>query len=313
MSKEAERSSRKALGKGLSALLSSRSLAAENDAGPASTEKVAWPTPFEEFQNIPVEQIRPGTGQPRGSFDTDKLMELSQSIRANGIIQPITVYREGPDRYRIIAGERRWQAAILAGLKEIPTLVRNADAHQRLELALIENLQREDLNPIEIASAFERLNSEYGLSHEQIAERTGKDRSTVTNLLRLLRLSPPVREALVSGKITVGHARALLNLTDETAQQRACEEVVQNQLSVRDTELLVKRQAAKPLDAVQQRKIKADGQAMDPNVRAAIEEMAAALGTRVRLVSKSPNSGRIEIEYYSQDDLDRIYAVIVKQ
>ncbi len=194
MNKEPDRNPRKALGKGLSALLPTRpTAAAEPETSPPPARKSSLPEHFEEFLNIPLEQIRPGDEQPRTAFDTQKLMELAQSIRTNGVIQPITVQRDGPGKYRIIAGERRWNAAGIAGLKEIPALVRNADQHERLELALIENLQREDLNAIEVATAFHRLASDHGLSHEQIAERTGKDRSTVTNFLRLLRLSSFVR------------------------------------------------------------------------------------------------------------------------
>lgn len=297
-----ERNPRKALGKGLSALLPSRPHVPEPES----------PRPHEELQNIPLDRIEPGEEQPRDRFDQEKLTELAQSIRANGLIQPITVALGSNGKFRIIAGERRWRAAQIAGLVEIPALVRNIAQHQHLELALIENIQREDLNPIEIASAFYRLADEHGLSHEQIAERTGKDRSTVTNLLRLLRLSPPVKEALIAGTISMGHARALLNVTEYEAQARACNEIISKQLSVRDTEALVKKLTQQPVSP-QVKEKKGEPVAVDPNERAALEELAMALGTRVRLVKRSSTAGRLEIEYYSQDDLDRIYAVIVKQ
>lgn len=304
-----ERNPRKALGKGLSALLPSRPAPAAQPAEPPPPP----PERSEEFQNLPLDRIQPGDEQPRDRFDQEKLQELAQSIRANGLIQPITVAAGSNGKFRIIAGERRWRAAQLAGLKEIPALVRNVHQHQHLELALIENIQREDLNPIEIATAFYRLASDHGLSHDQIAERTGKDRSTVTNLLRLLRLGPRVKDALVAGTLSVGHARALLNITDHEEQAEVCDRIVAKQLSVRETESLVKSLTQQPAaDSLQLTEKKDKSADLDPNVRAALDEMAMALGTRVRLVKRSPTSGRLEIEYYSQDDLDRIYSVIVK-
>lgn len=309
-----DRNQRKALGKGLSALLPSRpatSSVLPDDAAAARQVPVSQlPEHFDSFQSIPLEQIQPGDEQPRTAFDTAKLMELSQSIRANGVIQPITVFREGPEKYRIIAGERRWKAAGLAGLKTIPALVRSADQQERLQMALIENLQREDLNAIEIATAFQQLGAEHGLTHEQIAERTGKDRSTITNFVRLLRLSSYVQNELITGGVSMGHARALLNVTDEEAQASACREIIARQLSVRETEVLVK---SLTISAGASGKAPKEPAKVDPNIRAAMDEMSAALGTKVRLVAKSAKSGRLEIEYYSQDDLDRIYSVIVKQ
>ena len=224
----------------------------------------------------------------------------------------MTVYRVGPNQYKLIAGERRWRAASLAGLQEIPALVRSVEQHQLLELALIENIQREDLNAIEIATAFHSLATHHGLSHEQIAERTGKDRSTVTNFVRLLRLSPFVRDALKSGQISVGHARTLLNVTDEDSQADICRRITEQQLSVRETERLVKNLTS-PVPDQKKGELKTEGEKIDPNVRAALEEIAAALGTKVKLYAKSATSGRLEIEYYSQEDLDRIYSVITKQ
>jgi ParB family chromosome partitioning protein len=296
-----ERNPRKALGKGLSALLPSRPPVPEPD--PSSRR--------EELQNIPLDRIEPGEEQPRDSFDDQKLAELAQSIRANGLIQPITVATSSNGKFRIIAGERRWRAARIAGLTEIPALVRNVAQHHHLELALIENIQREDLNPIEVATAFSRLATDYGLNHDQIAQRTGKERSTVTNLLRLLRLGPRVKEALIDGAISMGHARALLNFTEYETQANICDSIIAKQLSVRETEALVKKltQTGRATEVAEKKKETPD---LDPNVRAALDEMAMALGTRVRLVKRSPTSGRLEIEYYSQDDLDRIYSVIVK-
>jgi ParB family transcriptional regulator, chromosome partitioning protein len=315
MHKEPDRNPRKALGKGLSALLPSRS--GTVPPGGHSTEakieqaRRAVPEQFEEFQSIPLDQISPNEEQPRESFDGAKMTELSQSIRANGLIQPITVYRSGPDKYTIIAGERRWRAASLAGMKEVPALIRRVTNEQRLELALIENIQREDLNPIEIAMGFHRLANDYKLSHEEIARRTGKDRSTVTNFLRLLKLSPIVRNEVIRGTLSMGHARALLNVEDPSDQWSACQQILAKGLSVRETEKLVKS-----LTSTAHRQAEArdpEPKTMDPNIRAAIEEMERALGTRVRLAPRSKQAGRLEIEYYSQDDLDRIYSVIVRQ
>jgi ParB family chromosome partitioning protein len=318
MSKEPERTQRRVLGKGLSALLPSRTNAAaeikteaEKETAP-SPVLAASPLPeyFEEFQSISLAQIEPDPGQPRDSFDQPRLEELAQSIRAHGIIQPITVRKIGPDRYRIVAGERRWRAAELAGLSEIPALVRSVAEDELLEFALIENLQREDLNPIEIATAFHKLNADHHLSHEQIAQRTGKDRSTVTNFLRLLKLSQSVRNALIAGEISMGHARALLNLEPEQ-QEELCGRAHRGQLSVREVERLVRdiTEGTQPTGHPESKK---DEVPLDPNVRAALEEMAMVLGTRVRLSARSETSGRLEIEYYSQEDLDRIYSVIVK-
>ena len=231
-------------------------------------------------------------------------MELAQSLKTNGLLQPITVQKHADGKYRIIAGERRWRAAKLAGFHHIAALVRTVEDVQRLELALIENIQREDLNPLEIATAFEKLASEHNLSHEQIAERTGKERSTVTNFLRLLRLGEAAKQALKNGLISPGHARTLLNIADEEQQAQACMNVIKNHLSVRDTEALVKRltQEARPSPLEKQE------EKQDPNIRAALDEMAMALGTKVHLKPK-----RLEIEDYSPEDLERIYSVIVKQ
>lgn len=317
MHREADRNPRRALGKGISALLGPRPAAivpAEQDAReqhvPEQDVQESLAAGAERLEYIPLEQIRANEEQPRESFDGERLEELARSIEAHGVLQPITVRKEENGSYTIVAGERRCRAARLAGLKEIPAIVRTVEQDQMLELALIENLQREDLNAVETATAFQRLASEHGLSHEEIANRTGKDRSTITNFLRLLKLSPPVLNELTRGTITVGHARALLNIPDATAQMSACNKIVANQLSVRDTERLVKNLTARA--EVPQAVEKKDGHE-DPNVRAAIEEMSRALGTRVRLIPRSGSRGRIEIEYYSKDDLDRIYAAIVRE
>lgn len=317
MSKEPERSQRKALGKGLSALLPTRSAPPAAGTQAQREPQPALPENFESFQSLPLDRISPGTEQPRLNFDQERLSELAESIKANGVIQPITVRQEGPGKYRIIAGERRWRAAQIAGLGTIPALVRTADEHQRLELALIENLQREDLNPIEIATGFQRLIDEHKLSHEQVAQRTGKDRSTVTNFLRILRSTPFVRECLVKGQITMGHARALLNLPNHLMQDEVCRRIIDNEYSVRSAEQMVKLLLTpdEELPHLQEKPSKTaelEPELEDANVRHALQEMEAALGTRVRLSRKPNGGGKLEVEFYSADDLDRIYSIIVK-
>jgi ParB family chromosome partitioning protein len=258
---------------------------------------------------VAVHLIRPNPNQPRQDFSEGRISELAQSIRINGVIQPITVCETSNNHYLIVAGERRWRAAQEAGLTEVPVFIRNVDEDKILELALIENIQREDLNPIETALAFEQLIHQHHLTHEQVAERTGKDRSTITNFVRLLRLAPEVRDAVAVGKIAMGHARALLGLEDAAAQQQACKQLIAKDLSVRETEQLVKRLAQSPANTIHAPS--KPEKTVDPNTRAAIEEMAMSLGTKVRIVARSEKSGRLEIEYYSTEDLQRIYEAIV--
>lgn len=303
---------RKALGKGLSALLPQKHV-----SSPAAPKQEVPPAPSPSptapekslARMVPVHLIRANPNQPRQDFAESRIAELAQSIRVNGIIQPITVCETVNNHFLIIAGERRWRAAQQAGLTEVPVFIRNVEQDQILELALIENIQREDLNPIETALAFEQLIHDHHLTHEQIAERTGKDRSTITNFVRLLRLTPEVRDALAAGKIAMGHARALLGIEDAAAQQQVCKQVIAKDLSVRETEQLVKRAAHPPQNTIPEQQKPA--KVLDPNTRAAIEEMAMSLGTKVRIVSRSEKSGRLEIEYYSIEDLQRIYEAIV--
>ncbi len=302
---------RKALGKGLSALLPQRNALShttthqEEDPepaakSPASSEKLL-------ARLVPIYSIHPNPNQPRQDFDEDKISELAQSIQANGLIQPITVYADGEDKFVIIAGERRWRAAKEANLAEVPVFIREAEPDRLLELALVENIQRENLNPIEAAQAFEQLTQQHQLTHEQIAERTGKDRSTITNFLRLLRLCPDVRQELVNGRIAMGHARALLSIEDATLQCQVCDQVISKELSVREAEQLVKRALAPPAAPAPPK----EERRIDANTRAALDQMAMTLGTKVKLVPRSEKSGRIEIEYYSVEDLQRIYEAIV--
>ncbi len=227
-----DRSQRKALGKGLSTLLpgkNSQSAPRQEQGGRATGTAPALrllPEHFDQFESVPLDAIVANADQPRTSFEADKLDELAQSIRVHGILQPITVARGGDGRYRIIAGERRWRAARIAGLTTIPALVRTVEQNSMLELALIENIQREDLNAIETAVAFARLIDQHHLSHEQVAERTGKDRSTITNFLRLLKLPREVQDDLIRGDISMGHARALLGLSTQEQQRQAAQQVL---------------------------------------------------------------------------------------
>jgi ParB family chromosome partitioning protein len=292
-------SPRKALGKGLNALLSSRT-AARPDAAPHSAALPAHPEPV---ARLPITLIDPNPLQPRSVFQADRLQELADSIRANGIIQPLVVRPKG-DRYQLVAGERRWRAAKLAGLTEVPAVVQNIPDDHLLEITLVENIQREDLNAIEVAQAFDRLVRDLNLSHDDIAHRTGKDRTTVTNTLRLLKLPADVQQLVAERRLSMGHARAILSLPTPELQRQVADRASSQGFSVRQVEQLVKRMTAP-------REPKAPDEVVDPNVKAAIAELERVLGTRVRITSKSDHRGRIEIEYYSPEDLDRIYWVIV--
>ena len=233
------------LGKGLSALLPTRTTAASRiqELPVGAENSTSEPVTSEAsgtLQTLSLDCIRASTDQPRTAFHQDRLEELAQSIRSNGLLQPITVSALGDGQYQIIAGERRWRAARLAGLASIPAIVRTVEQQQSLELALIENIQREDLNSIEIATAFQRLIDQHSLSHEQIAERTGKERPTISNLLRLLNLPQFVQDALVRNEISSGHARALLALPEPGQQIELCRMIIDQQISVRATERLIK-------------------------------------------------------------------------
>ena len=285
---------RRALGRGLGALLPTRPLAA---AAPAPTRDV------EDSNRVAIDQIDPNPVQPRRVFPQDALHQLADSIRLHGIIQPLVVRRSG-SRYQLVAGERRWRAAKLAGLTEVPAVVQDIPDDRLLEITLIENIQREDLNPIELAIALDRMAHELNINQDEIGRRTGKDRSTISNSIRLLQLPPDLQQLVAERRLSAGHARSLLALTDEEMQRKLAEKIVAQGLSVRQVERLTK-QLTEPRDPAS-----ADDDALDPNVKAAIEEMERVLSTKVRIVEKSDRRGRIEIEYYSPEDLDRIYTVI---
>jgi ParB family chromosome partitioning protein len=293
---------RKALGKGLSALLPGKQT-------PRPPEHVPPPTVHGGVAQIPIDRIDPNPVQPRTTFEPDKLTELAQSIKANGIIQPLVLQRAG-ERYQLVAGERRWRAARLAGLASVPAVIQEFAQDRLLEVALIENIQREDLNPIEVAHALDRLATDYQLSHEEIGRRTGKERATVSNLIRLLKLPQEVQLLVAEHRLSMGHARALLALETSESQSEIAHRAAAQGLSVRQVERLVQALTSRrQTEAARSGTEPKPGP--DPNVAAATRELESALGTRVRIVSQSPDRGRIEIEYFSIDELDRIYNLIV--
>jgi ParB family chromosome partitioning protein len=242
--------------------------------------------------------------QPRVVFQPERLEELAASIRANGILQPLIVRRHEA-QFQLVAGERRWRAAKLAGLREVPVVIQEIADPLLLEIALIENIQREDLNAIETARAYERLGRDLGLSQEEIGRRTGKDRTSITNALRLLKLPPEVQLLLAEHRLSMGHARAILGLPTAEQQIEVAEKTAAQGLSVRQVEALVQASTSDRTKTGNKKE-----EASDPNVRAAIEEMERVLGTRVRIVELNEQRGRIEIEYYSQTDLDRLFQQI---
>jgi ParB family chromosome partitioning protein len=272
---------RPALGRGLSALI-------PDAPAPAAPERAL---------DVDIDLLQPNKFQPRTQMDDGRIEELARSIRSNGVIQPIVV-RKAENGYEIVAGERRWRASQRAGLLKVPVVVRDIPDDRLLAAALIENIQREDLNPIEEAHAYRRLSDEFGLTQEQIAESVGKDRSSVANYVRLLRLPPDVRDHVGGRTLSMGHARALLSLPDAESQLRVSREIVQKGLSVRDTEALVKRTVS-PAPA------KPEAQ-KDVHTRAAEDRLRFTLGTRVRIARKG-KGGRIEIDFGDENELQRIY------
>jgi ParB-like partition proteins len=257
------------------------------------------PQAGETLLELDIERIIPNLDQPRTAFPEEKLEELAQSIREHGILQPIVVRRHG-EMFQIVAGERRWRAAQRAGLHRIPVVIREVPDEQLLELALVENLQREDLTPIEEAQAYRRLMDELGLTQEQIAVRLGKDRTTVANAIRLLRLPSDIQKLVEDQLLSPGHARALLALDREELQRRVAQSVIERGLSVRETERLVRRTLrGEPV-------LVGNTSSADPNVKFAESKLSKLLGTKVRIVGRG-GGGYIEIAYYNAEDLDRLY------
>lgn len=280
---------RTGLGKGLDALI------------PGGGE----PPSAGSIRQIPVDSISPNPRQPRSSFDPLELNELAASIREHGILQPLIVSLAEDNHYILIAGERRLEAARKAGLRTVPAILRQVGDQQLLELALIENLQRADLNPLEEAEAYRQLTADFGLSHEQVAERVGKSRAAVTNTLRLLGLSDAARKALLEGKISEGHARALLSLSTPEAQQAALHTVLTQDLNVRQTEELVRKLSG-------QKPASSPRPASPPEITALEERLRAALGTRVRL-RHGRRGGSLTLYYYSDEELDSLLERLLKE
>lgn len=280
---------RRALGRGLSALLSDK---------PATTS--------EEMVEIDLDLIEPNNFQPRTSFDEERLEQLAQSIRANGIIQPLLVRRLSTDRYQLVAGERRWRAAQRAGLPRVPCVVKEIPEDKMLELALIENIQRQELNAIEEAQAYKRLIETLGLTQEMVAQRVGRDRTFITNYLRLLRLPEDIQRMVEAEQISMGHARALLGVDEPEIQRKLAKEVSEKGLSVRQTERAIKRivegEETETVTTVRE----------DPNFKAAEDKLRRKLSSKVHIIVNQKNvGGKIEIEFFDNNDLNRIYEIIM--
>jgi ParB family transcriptional regulator, chromosome partitioning protein len=278
---------RPALGKGIGALLNS----ATQEGG-------------RKYFLCPIEELRPHSKQPRKTFNDDKMAELVASVREKGVIQPLVVRRLA-DHYQIIAGERRWRAAQKAGLHEVPVVIQDVTEDWAFEVALIENIQREDLNPIEEADAYRNLMEGFDLSQEEVARRVGKNRTTITNALRLLRLPDKIRSDVVATRLSMGHARALLSLEQDEDMIEAREQILQKKLSVRETEALVKKIKSFGSEAPRPK----NKQPTDPELTHLAGELKRVLGTQVKVTSKG-KGGRIEISYYSPQDLDRLVELL---
>ncbi len=306
--REAPANQRKALGKGLHSLLPGRKAEPSVPSAPIPGKLPNEPETTGDIRRLLIDHVAPNPNQPRRDFDQAALLELTQSIEREGIIQPIIVRNMGLNEYQIIAGERRWRAAKLAHLTEVPVIVRTADDQQVLELAIVENIQREDLNPIELAHAFHRMATELGLSHDQIGHKTGKERTTVTNAVRLLQLPMEVRDLVASKKLSAGHARALLKFDDPEIQRDVAHRCIAEGWSVRQIE-----EFTRPTGLPTRVKPAKPEPQLDPNVKFAMSELERTLGTKVRIIEGRGGKGRIEIEYYSADDLSRLYDLIVQQ
>ena len=281
-----------ALGKGLSALIPEKA-------------KVS-PSQSKDIFELNIENIIPNEYQPRRIFNDNALNDLVASIKEKGVIQPIIVRKDSNNSYQLIAGERRWRASRMAGLTSIPVIIKDVAPVEAFELALIENIQREDLNPLETAEAFQRLISDFSLTHEDLSKKVGKDRATVTNYLRILKLTSDVKKWLADGSLTIGHAKALLQVENARNQVLIAQKVVKKGLSVRETEALCRQGT---VSAETQPKTKA---ARDPQIASLEEKLMHSLGTKVNLKHRSnKKGGRIEIEYYSLEELDRLLDTLI--
>lgn len=292
------------LGKGLDALIPS----ASPKAGKVDTKAKA--VTVDENDDSPksivkITKVEPNREQPRKNFDEDALNELAESIKQFGVLQPILV-QDRKEYYEIIAGERRWRAAMKAGLKEVPVIIKNLTEQEIMEISLIENLQREDLNPIEEALAYKRLLTEFNLKQEEVAERVSKSRTAVTNSMRLLKLDPSIQKMLEDGELTTGHARALLAIEDNDKQVAAAKKIVSDKLSVRDVEKFVK-DFGKPA-----KEKKKSNDEMDVFYKDIEEKLKRSLGTKVSVNSKGEGAGEVKIEFYNFDELDKLVSLLSK-
>lgn len=294
---------RNGLGKGLDSLIPNKTVkTTEKQANKTQKEKVKVEKSGETI--VKITQVEPNSEQPRKDFDEDALLELADSIKQFGVLQPLLVQKKN-DYYEIIAGERRWRAAKLAGLKEVPVLVREYTEQEVVEISLIENIQRENLNPIEEAIAYKRLLKEFHLKQDEIAERVSKSRTAVTNSMRLLKLNSKVQQMVIDDMISTGHARALLALEDEEQQYTIANKIFDEKLSVRETEKLIKI-LKNPKKAAKKEKI--EHTFIYENLE---EKMKGIMGTKVNVNPKSNGKGKIEIEYYSEEELERIFDLIM--
>ena len=294
------------LGKGLDSLIPANTKVPENEKKVKVVEKVVEKIVEKPTEiKVKINQVEPNREQPRKTFDEESIQELTESIRQFGVLQPLIVQDRGK-YYEIIAGERRWRAAMAAGLKEIPVVIRKMTEQEIIEISLIENIQREALNPIEEAEAFKRLLTEFQLTQEEVAERVSKSRTAVTNSMRLLKLDERVQQMVIDKMLTTGHARALLSIEDGELQFQVANRIFNEKLSVRDTEKLAKKIGKeKPTKKEEDSQLKAIFQDLE-------EKMKAALGTKISINRRNEQKGKIEIEYYSMEELERLMEIFIK-
>ena len=288
------------LGKGLDSLMPNKVNTKQLNEGISSDE-----TEKEPVKTVKISLVEPNRDQPRKKFSEESLAELADSIKQYGIIQPLIV-QDKKDYYEIIAGERRWRAAKIAGLKEIPIIVRDISQQEVMEISLIENIQRENLNPIEEALAYKRLLEEFNLKQEEVAKRVSKSRTAVTNSMRLLKLTEDVQQMVIDEKLTMGHARCLISVEDSELQKKIALEIIDRNLSVRETEKLMKKLQKMQEAADEEEKKEKEDMALTAIYENIAEQMKTILGTKVEIRRKDRDKGKIEIEYYSQDELDRL-------
>ncbi|MCR5303189.1 MAG: ParB/RepB/Spo0J family partition protein [Lachnospiraceae bacterium] len=288
------------LGRGVEAFFPENNNSKPGDVGVIS---LSGETTDEAVLKLRITSVEPNRGQPRKTFDEEKLAQLSDSIKEHGVIQPIIVKKIDDKRYEIVAGERRWRAAKEAGLKEIPAIVREYADQKRLEVSLLENIQREDLNPIEEAEAYKQLIDEFGLKQDEVADRVSKSRVAITNSLRLLKLEPEVQTMVVSGELTTGHARALIPIEAPEEQKSLAKRIVKEKLNVRDTEKLIKN-VNKP--EKERKKREKEDKALKLIYEDYEKKLKTATGMKVKITGEGDGAGRLEIDFYSADDLERI-------